>query len=80
MRFTAENKGEAVDRVIAVVHKHLDIVEYSLPARYCASSMARSRGLTFLMIRVVDPFLNGLEHACFATSVTMTPRIEQSSL
>ena len=46
MGFPAQDQCKVIYGIIAVVHEHLDIVQDS-GVRYCASSIARSRGWRF---------------------------------
>ena len=67
MRFSTEDQCKAVDGIVSIVHEHLDIIQDSCGKILCFIYSQEQR-LSFLMIEVIDLFLNGLEHSRLSTS------------
>ena len=61
MGFPAENQGEIIHRVIAVIHKHLDVIQDSCIQILRFINCQKQR-LSFLFIEVCDLLLDGFEH------------------
>ena len=65
MRLTTEYEGKAVQGIIAVVHKHLDVLEDASGEVLCFIN-GQEEGLLFLLVEVENLFLYGLEHSGLA--------------
>ena len=71
MGFSTQNQCKAVHGIIAVVHEHLDIIQDSGTEVLCFIN-GKKQGLPFLLVKIGDLLLNGLEHAGFATFIRNT--------
>lgn len=58
---TTEDEGKAVDRIIAVVHEHLDIVENS-GGEVLGLIHSQEKGLAFILVKMEDLGLDGVKH------------------
>jgi hypothetical protein len=58
---TAEDESEAVDRIIAIVHEHFNIVEDG-GRQILGLVNSQQEGLAFFFIKVKDLGLDGIEH------------------
>ena len=61
MGFPAEDQGEIIHRVIAVIHKHLDIIQ-DPGIQILRFINCQKQGLPLFFIEVCDLFLDGFEH------------------
>lgn len=65
MRFPTQDQGKVIDRVVAVVHEHHDVIHDSGIQILCFVNGEKKR-LAFLFVKIGDLFLDSLEYPGFA--------------
>ena len=78
MGFPTQDQGKVINRVVAVVHEHLDVIQDSGIQILCFSNGEKTR-LAFFFVKIGDLFLDRLEHPGFV-AFSGTPRMKQSCL
>ena len=65
MGFPAQDQCKVINRVVAVVHEHLDVIQDSGIQVLCFINSEKKR-LAFFLVKICDLFLDSLEHPGFA--------------
>ena len=78
MGFPAQDQCKVINRVVAVVHEHLDVIQDSGIQVLCFINGEKKR-LAFFFVKIGDLFLDSLEHPGFV-AFSGTPRMKQSCL
>lgn len=65
MGFSAQDQCKVINRVVAVVHEHLDVIQDSGIQVLCFINGEEKR-LAFFFVKIGDLFLDSLEHPGFA--------------
>ena len=78
MGFPTQDQGKVINRVVAVVHEHHDVIQDSGIQILCFVNGEKKR-LAFLFVKIGDLFLDSLEHPGFV-AFSGTPRMKQSCL
>ena len=68
VRFPAEDQGEAVQGIIAVIHEHLDVIEDTI-AEVLGFIDGKEQGLVLVAVQIGDLFLDGFEHGWFTAFI-----------
>ena len=65
MGFPTQDQGKVINRVVAVVHEHHDVIQDSGIQILCFVNGEKKR-LAFLFVKIGDLFLDSLEYPGFA--------------